>query len=435
MFRALAGVDSGARVLDVGASESSVCLSLATLGYQVTAIDPRPNPLSHERLEVVEGRIEDWDHDGEFDAVICLSTIEHLGVGAYEQEASDRQVDLEAIERMRELTRLGGLLVLTTSVGADRSSASMAGFTTVRSLTAFSRAGPSPISRWFSAAIRRPGSRSTSRSKRSAQTMRLSRWSQQQSRADHADPHPLRHPGAPEPVVGGSRNRPARPRAGPRARALASGARPVVRDQPRSPRASGGRGRPEPIRTGAARGRPKPRRRRDLPHPVAVRALLARAPLAGRAAQRASRRDASRPDPGRLPHRADAGSRGAPSLLGPGRARSPGRSRAECVGGDGTGRGAAPGAAAENKLAVTGGGVSDEFRPPASRTDARRRAAGALGRRSTRNSSSTRAAWTTGRTSEASFRRTQSSLEGSATGSSSWSLAGSGSRRPARTVR
>ena len=118
VFRALAGVDSGARVLDVGASESSVCLSLATLGYQVTAIDPRPNPLSHERLEVVEGRIEDWDHDGEFDAVICLSTIEHLGVGAYEQEASDRQVDLEAIERMRELTRLGGLLVLTTSVGA-----------------------------------------------------------------------------------------------------------------------------------------------------------------------------------------------------------------------------------------------------------------------------------------------------------------------------
>ena len=64
VFRALAGVDSGARVLDVGASESSVCLSLATLGYQVTAIDPRPNPLSHERLEVIEGRIEDGTTTG-----------------------------------------------------------------------------------------------------------------------------------------------------------------------------------------------------------------------------------------------------------------------------------------------------------------------------------------------------------------------------------
>ena len=49
--------------------------------------------------------------------MICLSTIEHLGVGAYEQEASDGRVDLEAIRRMRELTRPGGLLVLTTSVG------------------------------------------------------------------------------------------------------------------------------------------------------------------------------------------------------------------------------------------------------------------------------------------------------------------------------
>ena len=117
VFRALASVEPGAEVLDVGATESSVCLSLATLGYRVTAIDPRSNPLSHERLEVVVGRIEDWEHEGEFDAVICLSTIEHLGTGAYEQEAVERRVDLEAMKRMREFTRAGGMLVLTTAVG------------------------------------------------------------------------------------------------------------------------------------------------------------------------------------------------------------------------------------------------------------------------------------------------------------------------------
>jgi len=116
-FRALAGVPTGAKVLDVGAAESSVSLSLATLGYEVTAVDPRPNPLSHERLHVVTERIEDWAADATFDAVLCLSTIEHLGVGVYDQPASDDRDDLAAMARMRELTGAEGLLVLTTAVG------------------------------------------------------------------------------------------------------------------------------------------------------------------------------------------------------------------------------------------------------------------------------------------------------------------------------
>ena len=116
-FRALCRVPADARVLDVGAAESSVCLSLATLGYDVTAIDPRPNPLSHERLRVVVARVEEWEHEAAFDAVLCLSTIEHIGTDAYGQEATERRVDLEAMQRIRQLTRPDGLLVLTTAVG------------------------------------------------------------------------------------------------------------------------------------------------------------------------------------------------------------------------------------------------------------------------------------------------------------------------------
>jgi SAM-dependent methyltransferase len=116
-FRALSEISADGKVLDVGASESSVCLSLATLGYHVTAVDPRPNPLSHERLRVVAAHIEEWQDDDEFDAVVCLSTIEHIGTAAYDQEASEQRLDLEAMKRIRELTRPGGLLVLTTAVG------------------------------------------------------------------------------------------------------------------------------------------------------------------------------------------------------------------------------------------------------------------------------------------------------------------------------
>ena len=115
-FRALSRVQQGARVLDVGGTESTVCLSLATLGYEVTVIDPRPNPLSHSNLRTVVGTIEDWEPETEFDAVLCLSTIEHLGTGEYGQREGGR-VDLDAMKRMYDLTTPGGLLILTTAVG------------------------------------------------------------------------------------------------------------------------------------------------------------------------------------------------------------------------------------------------------------------------------------------------------------------------------
>ena len=51
VFRALAGVQPGARVLDVGAAESTVCLSLAALGYVVTALRPPPEPAVTPELE------------------------------------------------------------------------------------------------------------------------------------------------------------------------------------------------------------------------------------------------------------------------------------------------------------------------------------------------------------------------------------------------
>jgi 2-polyprenyl-3-methyl-5-hydroxy-6-metoxy-1,4-benzoquinol methylase len=118
-FRALSRVQPPAKVLDVGATESTMCLSLATLGYDVTAVDPRPSPLSHGRLRVVVAPIEQWEHEEEFDAVLCLSTVEHIGMAAYDQEASEQRLDLEAMKRIHQLTRPEGMLVLTTAVGQE----------------------------------------------------------------------------------------------------------------------------------------------------------------------------------------------------------------------------------------------------------------------------------------------------------------------------
>jgi 2-polyprenyl-3-methyl-5-hydroxy-6-metoxy-1,4-benzoquinol methylase len=120
VYRALARLEPGAKVADVGAAESLVAFSLALLGYDVTAVDLRPYPYEHPRLRSVTTPIEEWEHDGAFDAIICLSTIEHVGLGAYGEEPKKDRADIAAMRRMHELAAPGGLLVLTTRFGQAR---------------------------------------------------------------------------------------------------------------------------------------------------------------------------------------------------------------------------------------------------------------------------------------------------------------------------
>ncbi|MCE9616380.1 MAG: class I SAM-dependent methyltransferase [Lentisphaerae bacterium] len=119
VFRCLAGVPAGGAVLDVGCAESTVAFSLAALGYRTTALDPRGYPLSHPNLQVVTANIARWPGpgDGTLDAIVCLSTLEHLGLKAYGVEGENPDLDRETMARFRTWLRPGGLLVLTVPYG------------------------------------------------------------------------------------------------------------------------------------------------------------------------------------------------------------------------------------------------------------------------------------------------------------------------------
>ena len=52
-----------------------------------------------------------------FDVVTCISTIEHVGLGAYGEPPGAKDSDMVAMRRIRELTKPGGLLVLTVPLG------------------------------------------------------------------------------------------------------------------------------------------------------------------------------------------------------------------------------------------------------------------------------------------------------------------------------
>ena len=118
VFSAVGRLKAGASILDVGAAEShDRPVSRLTRLRGDRRIDVRPYPFSHPRLRSVVGAVEEWETNERFDAVVCLSTIEHIGLGAYGEEASDGRADLAAMRRILELTKPGGMLVLTTRFG------------------------------------------------------------------------------------------------------------------------------------------------------------------------------------------------------------------------------------------------------------------------------------------------------------------------------
>ena len=117
-FRALGDVAPGARILDFGSSENALALSLATMGYRVTALDLRPYPFEHPNLTRVAQPLEEWDAGpGSFDVVMCVSTLEHVGLDWYGKQAGGETADRDALARLGELLAPEGRLVLTVPYG------------------------------------------------------------------------------------------------------------------------------------------------------------------------------------------------------------------------------------------------------------------------------------------------------------------------------
>ena len=122
VFAALAGLPDGVRILDVGGSESTIGLSLATLGHRVTLVDPRPHPLRHPNLKHAICKLEELPDPAQpFDAAVALSAVEHFGLEHYGLSAVDERLDLAALTRLRELVQPGGLLVLTVPFAEEAS--------------------------------------------------------------------------------------------------------------------------------------------------------------------------------------------------------------------------------------------------------------------------------------------------------------------------
>jgi hypothetical protein len=122
VLQAVADMPVGSRILDVGSAESTVPASLATIGHDVTALDPRGYPLPHPGLTVETCRFDDLSAADRrpYDAVISLSSIEHFGLASYPGDRVEPSADRDAVLHARELLAEGGRLILTLPFGEPR---------------------------------------------------------------------------------------------------------------------------------------------------------------------------------------------------------------------------------------------------------------------------------------------------------------------------
>ena len=111
------------QALDFGCGPGFLSLLTAERGYEVTAVDlSQPTlPWRSPHVRFVQGDILKLDlHDNSFDVIVNCSAIEHVGLAGNYGIAEQRDDgDLEAMARMRDLMKPGGVNLLTTPCGRD----------------------------------------------------------------------------------------------------------------------------------------------------------------------------------------------------------------------------------------------------------------------------------------------------------------------------
>ena len=104
------------KILDVGcAARINVVPPFAScMGWRVYGLDNREWSYEHDNFEMLTQDVNDTLPECEYDAVVLLSTIEHVGfAGRYGIRKQDDQADVKAMQNLFQATKLGGTLLLT----------------------------------------------------------------------------------------------------------------------------------------------------------------------------------------------------------------------------------------------------------------------------------------------------------------------------------
>jgi SAM-dependent methyltransferase len=103
----------GRRILDVGCSESFFPYELMGLGLDVHGLDIESHVIKKTSFRFQTGDITKTSFpNGYFHYVVMVSTLEHVGIGAY-RDPVNRDGDLSAIREIRRILSPKGYLLIT----------------------------------------------------------------------------------------------------------------------------------------------------------------------------------------------------------------------------------------------------------------------------------------------------------------------------------
>ena len=104
-------------ILDVGSSGSVLPTILAALGNRVVCVDVREWPVTWPNLKFVKCDLAEVDFAMEsFDVITLISTIEHVGLGAYGDKV-DVDGDIKSMAMFRKYLKPKGLMIITVPFG------------------------------------------------------------------------------------------------------------------------------------------------------------------------------------------------------------------------------------------------------------------------------------------------------------------------------
>ena len=103
------------KILDFGCTKSWLSLALSSFGYDIIGIDLREFEYEHKNFTFKKINILDLV-EKDFDFVVSLSTIEHVGLGVYDKKVIDDDLG-KVLKKINRLLKSNGKFILTLPIG------------------------------------------------------------------------------------------------------------------------------------------------------------------------------------------------------------------------------------------------------------------------------------------------------------------------------
>jgi hypothetical protein len=103
-------------------------MQLAALGYQVVGIDLRDYRFTHPNFTFHQLNLLEFVDRKGFDYIVSVSTVEHIGLGAYGEKQGTRHLE-DVVAKLIHLLRPGAKLIVTVPVGQEYQDGFLRSFT------------------------------------------------------------------------------------------------------------------------------------------------------------------------------------------------------------------------------------------------------------------------------------------------------------------